>query len=267
MPTMPMRLPEEARTRIEVGLQPPHLFGPHHALARAHAPRRRQHQRHRHVGGVLGQYARRVGDGDAAMARGIEIDVIDAGAERGDQLEPRAGLAQHAAVDAVGDDRHQHVGCFTASTSCAPSAAVVGVQPGVEQLHQRRFDRIGQRAGDDHQRLLLRTRRTLARSAIPLVACPAAGLPPEGIESCVFTRACRLCSEMLYKGIQRESTVRSSLGGVSCSATFSLFLVAPGGSAYAADPPTSARARACRCHACVAAIGRGSMSAPDHGTR
>jgi hypothetical protein len=41
------------------------------------------------------------------------------GAERGDQLQARSGLRQHAAVDAVGHGGHQHVGRFTASTSWA----------------------------------------------------------------------------------------------------------------------------------------------------
>jgi hypothetical protein len=68
-----------------------------------------EHQGHRHVGGVLGQHARRIGDGDAALARGVEVDVVDAGAERGDQLQPRPGLREHPAVDAVGDRRDQDV--------------------------------------------------------------------------------------------------------------------------------------------------------------
>ena len=45
---------------------------------------------------------------------------------------------------------------FTASTSSARAQRlVVGIQPGVEQLHQPRLDRVGQLPGDDHQRLFL----------------------------------------------------------------------------------------------------------------
>ena len=73
-------------------------------------PRHGEDQRHGHVGGVLGEHARRVGDEDAAVPRRLEVDIVDAGAELGDQLELRAGLAQSAPVDAVGDGRHQHVG-------------------------------------------------------------------------------------------------------------------------------------------------------------
>ena len=54
-------------------------------------------QRHGHVGGVLGQHARRVGDDDAAVARRLEIDIVDAGAEIGDQLQLRAGSALRTA--------------------------------------------------------------------------------------------------------------------------------------------------------------------------
>ena len=66
-------------------------------------------QRHGHVGGILGQHAWRVGDEDAAVPRGFEVDIVDAGAELGDQFELGSGLAQYAPVDAVGHRRHEHV--------------------------------------------------------------------------------------------------------------------------------------------------------------
>ncbi len=160
MPTMPMRLPCRRPPSIEVGLQPDHLPLAHQPLALAHAARRGQHQRHRHVGGVLGQHARRVGDGDAALAGGVEIDMVDARAERGDQLQLRPGLRQHAAVDPVGHRGHQHVGRLHGLDELgAGHRLVVGVQARVEQLHQTRLDRVGQLSGDDHQRLLLGTGR------------------------------------------------------------------------------------------------------------
>ena len=66
--------------------------------------------------------------------------------------------AQHAAVDAVGHRRHQHVGRLDRLDQLGRAQRlVVGVQAGVEQLHQPRLDRAGQVAGDDHQRLFLRT--------------------------------------------------------------------------------------------------------------
>ena len=88
---LPSSLSAQHRRRTPAGP----LAGAHHALALAHASRRRQHQRHGHVGGVLGQHARRVGDGDAALAGGVEIDMVDAGAERGDQLQSAGRLCDN----------------------------------------------------------------------------------------------------------------------------------------------------------------------------
>ena len=81
-----------------------------HAGAFHQPARHRQDQRHGHVGGVFGQHARRIGDGDAALDGGGDVDIVDAVAEIGDQLELLAGLAEHRGVDPVGDRRHQHVG-------------------------------------------------------------------------------------------------------------------------------------------------------------
>ena len=41
---------------------------------------------------------------------GLDVDLVDAVAEIGDQLEVVAGLRDQRGVDAVGDGRHQHVG-------------------------------------------------------------------------------------------------------------------------------------------------------------
>ena len=108
------------------------------------------------LGGILGEDTRRVGDRDAALPRRVEINVVDAGAEGGDEPEPRAGLRQQAAVDAVGDGGHQHVGRLHGLDELSGvERAVFDVQPRLEQLHEPRFDRLGQRPGDDHQRFLL----------------------------------------------------------------------------------------------------------------
>ena len=44
-------------------------------------PRHRQDEGHRHVGGVLGEDAGRIGDGDAALNRGDDVYVVDTVAE------------------------------------------------------------------------------------------------------------------------------------------------------------------------------------------
>jgi hypothetical protein len=145
---------------------------------RTHAARGGEYERHRHVGGVFGQHARRVGHGDAALARGIEIDVIDAGAEGGDQLQTRAGLAQHPAVDAVGHGGHQHVGgLYRVDQLGGGKRRILDIEAGLEQLHEPRLDRVGQPPGDDHQRLFLGARGHMCPIAIPLPTCPAERSP------------------------------------------------------------------------------------------
>ena len=111
MPMMPSRLPQMRWPSIQVGDQPVQSLSAVSTVRAFDEPaRHRQDQRHGHVGGVLGEHAGRVGDGDAALHGGGDVDIVDAVAEIGDQLELLAGLAEHRGVDAVGDGRHQHVG-------------------------------------------------------------------------------------------------------------------------------------------------------------
>ncbi len=124
-------------------------------LALGQPARYRQDQRHGHVGGVLGQHARRVGDADGALAGGGEVDVIDAGAERGDELQPRPGGGDPRGIDAVGDRRHQHVGLLHRRGELGlAQRRILEIEPHVEQLHHPRLDRVGQLAGDHDQDLL-----------------------------------------------------------------------------------------------------------------
>ena len=116
-------------------------------------PRHGEDQRHGHVGGVLGQHAGRVGDDDAAVARRLEVDIVDAGAELSDQLQVRAGLAQHGTVDAVGDGRHQHIGGLgRLDQLLARERLVFEIEARVEQLAQPRLNDIGKLARDDNDR-------------------------------------------------------------------------------------------------------------------
>src|SRR5690606_9606238 len=117
-------------------------------------PRHGKDQCHRHVGGILGQHARGVGDGDAEIARGFDVDVIDAGAEVGDELEVRAGLAEDARVDAVCYGGNQDVGRLDRLDQVVrPHGRVIDVQPGREQLAHAGLDDVGKLARDDHERL------------------------------------------------------------------------------------------------------------------
>ena len=157
MPMMPSRLPKMRWPSIQVGDQPVQvLLGVlQHGRALGQPARHGQDQRHGHVGGVLGQHAGRIGDDDAAYARGIEVDVVDAVAEIGDQLELRAGLGDQRAVDAVGDGGHQHVRRLDRLGELGlAQRLVVDVEARVEQLAHARLDCLRQLARDDHQGFL-----------------------------------------------------------------------------------------------------------------
>ena len=65
----------------------PFAFAGEHLRALGQAPRHGEDQRHGHVGGVLGEDAGRIGHGDAALHGGRDVDIVDAVAEIGDQLQ------------------------------------------------------------------------------------------------------------------------------------------------------------------------------------
>ena len=97
----------------------------------------------------------RVGDGDAALGRLDDVDVVDAVAEIGDQLQAGTGLGDDAAVDAVGDGRHQHVGDAAGLDQLGLAHRPVGgIEADVEQLAHARLDDVGQLARHHHQGLL-----------------------------------------------------------------------------------------------------------------
>ena len=89
------------------------------------------------------------------LKRGGDVDIVDAVAEIGDQLELVAGLGEHRGVDAVGDGRHQHVGGLHGLGQLGLGhRLVVEIEARVEQFAHAGLDAVGQLAGDDDQRLL-----------------------------------------------------------------------------------------------------------------
>jgi hypothetical protein len=157
MPMMPSRFagdsPAEHPGRRPAGPAP---FG-NDARALGDPPRGGEDQRHRHVGGVFGQDAWSVGDGDAAPQRRGDVNMIDAIAEIGDQLHLLAGLSDHAGVDDVGDGGNEHVGfAHRVDNVALAHRLVVEVETSVEQFAHPRLDQIGELTGDDNQGLLLR---------------------------------------------------------------------------------------------------------------
>ena len=130
----------------------PVFFQCRHAF---HQPaRHRQDKRHGHVGGVFGQNARCVGDGDAFVGGGLDVDIVHAGAEIGDQFQVGTGLGDQGRIDAVGDGGNQDIGggdCFR-----QPGRAhrrIFMIEPRIKQLAHAGFHRFGQLAGDDDKRL------------------------------------------------------------------------------------------------------------------
>jgi hypothetical protein len=112
---------------------------------------------HGHVGGIFGQHPRRIGDGDGAVARGVEIDVVDAGTEVGDQAQLRAGLRDDRAIDAVRNRGHQDVrDLHSVGQLGLRHWRVVGVEARIEQFAHARFDDVRQLARNDDDGLLNR---------------------------------------------------------------------------------------------------------------
>jgi len=102
----------------------------------------------------FGEDARRIGDGDAAPQRRGDVDIVDAIAEIGDELQPLAGLGDQMGVDAVGDRRHQHIGRAHGFSQLGLRHRRVGfIEPHIEQFAHARFDLFGKLAGDDDERL------------------------------------------------------------------------------------------------------------------
>ena len=130
-----------------------------HMRALGDPPRDGQDQRDRHVGGVVGQHAGRIGDGDAALNRARHVDIVDAIAEIRDQPELLAGLRDDPGIDPIGHGRHEHVGGLHGlDQGCGAHRRVVDVEAGIEQFAHARLDHGRQLPGHHDQRLLLRHR-------------------------------------------------------------------------------------------------------------
>jgi hypothetical protein len=128
-----------------VGAQPAQL--PSCITAMPSGTRRRtpQHQRHHHVGGVVGHHARRVRHQDAPLPRGRDVDMVHARAVIRDQLQPVARLPQHARVDPVGDAGHQNIGPVHRATS---SGLLIGLSASFSSTSNSSFNRVSTASGN-----------------------------------------------------------------------------------------------------------------------
>jgi hypothetical protein len=126
---------------IQVGDQPGQCLPSVRTEAPSISRRHRENQRHGHVGGIFGQDLRRIGHGDAARMRGDDIDIVDAVAEIGDQLQPAFGLLEQFFGDLVGDGRHQHVGGADGiGDLLGGQRRIVEIEPCVEQFTHAGLD-------------------------------------------------------------------------------------------------------------------------------
>ncbi len=140
------------------------------------APRDREDERDRHVGRVLGEHARRVGDRHAAAQGRRHVDIIDAGAEIGDELHLLAGESDQLAVNPVGHGRHEHVGGAQGGRELiARHWLVLDVELRIEKLAHPRFNDVGQFTRYDNERFL--PAHLVSRP--PDWSCAASRNPPE----------------------------------------------------------------------------------------
>ena len=80
-PTMPTTLPHSSRPSSCAGLPAGPAAGAHQALRLAQPPCRRQHQRHRQLGGRVREHVGGVRDDHAALAARLDVDVVVADRE------------------------------------------------------------------------------------------------------------------------------------------------------------------------------------------
>ena len=152
---MPSRLPAKARAHEGGGRPALPFAGLHHGKAFGDAPGDGHDQRHHHVGGVLGHHAGGVRHQNAALPGGGDVDMVDARAVIGDQLQLFAGLRDQPGVDVVGDGRHQHIGARHGGGQLVAAHLGVGVaQLDVEQFLHPRLHRLGQASRDDNTQTL-----------------------------------------------------------------------------------------------------------------
>ena len=113
--------------------------------------RHSEDQRHRHVRRVLREDARRIRHNDATVARGFEVDIVDARSIIGDELQLRPRKRKKRLVNPVGYGRNEHSRRPHGRRELIPAHGGVGrVQRHVEQFAHARFDEFGQFAGNDN---------------------------------------------------------------------------------------------------------------------
>ena len=95
-PTMPSCLPRRSEPSMKSSANPFHSPAAHQPVALDDPAHDAEDQRPRQVGGGLGEHVRRVGDDDAALARGGDVDVVVADGDRGRRPSDRGPASSTA---------------------------------------------------------------------------------------------------------------------------------------------------------------------------
>ena len=102
--------------------------GAQQPLALARAARGHQHQQQGDFSGGLGERAWSIGHHDVGAPRGLEVDVLDAGAKVRDDAGAERRDLQQVGVEAIGDRRHQRIEFTQGARQCfAIERQVVGI--------------------------------------------------------------------------------------------------------------------------------------------
>jgi len=113
-----------------------------------------QDQGHRHVGRVFREDAGRIGHHDVVRAGGMQVDMVHAIAEIGDQLEPVADLCDQRSIDMVCNRGDQHVAVAHGVGQRVPiHGSVADIEADVEQGGHPAFDSRRQAPGHDDARI------------------------------------------------------------------------------------------------------------------
>ena len=140
------RRPAELDPEVAGGVEPRPFAGPQAPLGGRQATCRGQGQRQRQLGGGIGEDIRGVGGDDLPIATGLEVDVVVADGEVGDQPQARARGIEQLRADGdgrVGDDRGDPGGELADLLRGRPEAALANLATLGDPLGPRGRDQAG----------------------------------------------------------------------------------------------------------------------------
>ena len=106
------RLAAQGLAEHELERERPRACAAQEPVSFGDAAEQRERERDRQLGDRVGQHVGRVRDEDVALARRLEIDVVDADAVVRDDAELRPGAVEQLAVDRLRQHRQDPVDAF-----------------------------------------------------------------------------------------------------------------------------------------------------------